>query len=77
LPHYGKALSVYKDIHWAWNVSLYIGFILIGWITIEVYIFQNIVFIHVFYLFLGMAIQAVTLLPTVKNQYLISGPGHE
>ncbi|WP_010632870.1 hypothetical protein [Sporolactobacillus vineae] len=71
-PRFGRGFSLYKDIHWAWNVSLYIGFILIGWIMIEVYIFQAIAFIHVFYLFLGMAIQAVTLLPSVKDHYLIS-----
>jgi hypothetical protein len=71
----GWALSLYKDIHWAWNVSLYIGFILIGWITIEVYILHTIAFIHVFYLFMGMAIQAVTLLPSVKDHYLISDSG--
>lgn len=74
-PNFGRPLSLYKENHWAWSFSLYIGFILISWITIEVYIFQSIVLIHVFYLFLGMAIQAVTLLPSVKRYYLISRSG--
>lgn len=71
-PHFCRAFSLYKDIHWAWNASLYIGFILIGWIIIEVYILQSIGLIHLIYLFWGMAIQAVTLLPSVRDLYLIS-----
>lgn len=64
-----EKLSLYKDTHWAWNASLYIGFILIIWITIEVYMIRGIAFIQVFYLFLGLLIQAITLLPSVKKYY--------
>ncbi len=58
-----------KETHWSWNSSLYIGFILIIWITVEVYMLRGVGFLHVFYIFLGLAIQAVTVLPSVKRYY--------
>nr|WP_295974438.1 hypothetical protein [uncultured Bacillus sp.] len=62
-------LSIYRESSWSWNWSLYLGFILIIWIVVEVYMIRAIAFIHVFYAFLGLAIQAVTLLPSVKKHY--------
>lgn len=64
-----KRLCIDQSELWSWNLSLYIGFILIIWITMEIYMIQAIVFIHVFYIFLGLAIQAVTLLPSVRSHY--------
>lgn len=64
-----EKLSIYKATHWSWNSSLYIGFILIIWITVQIYMIQGIAFIHVFYIFLGLLIQSVTLLPSVKEYY--------
>ncbi|MGI8386869.1 hypothetical protein [Robertmurraya sp. P23] len=64
-----EKLCLYKEIHWSWNHSLYIGFILIIWITVEMYMIQAVAFIHVFYIFLGIFIQSITLLPSVKEHY--------
>lgn len=55
---------------WAWSHSLYIGFILIIWITIQMYLLRSIGFVHVLYIFIGLAIQAVTVLPSVRKHYL-------
>ncbi|MGG0715972.1 hypothetical protein ABE096_00030 [Robertmurraya massiliosenegalensis] len=66
-----EKLSLYKGILWSWNNSLYIGFILIIWITVEVYMIEGVAFIHVFYIFLGLLIQFITLLPSVKKHYSI------
>ncbi|MET1248147.1 hypothetical protein ABWW58_05085 [Sporolactobacillus sp. STCC-11] len=55
----------------AWNHSLYIGFVLIIWITVQMYLLHGIGFVHVVYIFLGLAIQAVTVLPSVKKHYSI------
>ncbi|MCQ2009434.1 MAG: hypothetical protein ABF629_08380 [Sporolactobacillus sp.] len=71
----GERIRFDSSASGAWNHSLYIGFLLIGWITIEAYLMHDIVFIHVFYIFLGLAIQAVTVLPSVKKHYSISGLG--
>ncbi|TGA98884.1 hypothetical protein E4665_06030 [Sporolactobacillus shoreae] len=64
--------NLYKETHWAWSHSLYIGFILIVWLTVEIYILQGIGIVHVIYMFLALAIQAVTLLPSVKGHYTYS-----
>lgn len=64
-----EIICIYKHRHWSWNSSLYIGFILIIWITIEMYMVQGIAFIQVFYIFLGLFIQSITLLPSVMEHY--------
>ena len=67
--HVAETLSMDKTKHWSWNSSLFIGFILIIWITIEMYMIQGIAIIHVAYIFLGLLIQWITLLPSVKEHY--------
>jgi hypothetical protein len=64
-----EKLRLYKETHWSWNSSLYVGFILIIWITVELYMIKGVAFIHVFYIFLGLLIQSITLLPSVKKHY--------
>ncbi|WP_100486280.1 hypothetical protein [Sporolactobacillus pectinivorans] len=64
-----EAFNLYKNTHWAWIHSFYVGFILIIWLTVEIYILQGIGIVHVIYMFLAVAIQAVTLLPSVKGHY--------
>ncbi|MFB6465435.1 hypothetical protein ACE38V_01325 [Cytobacillus sp. Hz8] len=68
--NFAEKLKLNKENDWSWNSSLYIGFILIIWITVEMYMIQGVAFIHVFYIFLGLFIQAITLLPSVKRHYL-------
>lgn len=64
-------LNLFPDKHWAWTFSLYAGFELIIWIAIQVYILNMFSIIHLIYMTLGLAIQAVTLLPRVQSQYSI------
>ena len=64
-------LNLFPEKHWAWTCSLYIGFILIIWITVQVYLIKLIAMVHVVYIFLGLIIQATTLLPSVQNYYSI------
>ena len=52
------------------RIFLYtIGFILFIWITVQLFIIQEAAIIHIFYLFLAMVIQLLTLLPSVKAYY--------
>lgn len=62
-------LNIFSEMHWSWAYSLYIGFALIIWITVECFYIKQIVAIHVVYIFLGLAIQAVTVLPSVQKYY--------
>lgn len=64
-------LNLFPQRHWAWSYSLYTGFVLIGWITIQVYLIEGIGLIHVVYVFWGLLIQGVTLLPVVQEDYLV------
>lgn len=65
----GAALSPYRSLHWSWAFSLYIGFADIIWIVVEVYILQDIAWIHLLYLAIGLAIQIITLLPPVVRHF--------
>lgn len=65
-----NAFNLFLDKHWSWAYSIYLGFVLIIWITIEAFFLKEMIHIHVGYIFLGLAIQAVTLLPSVQKYYL-------
>lgn len=62
-------LNVYKNIYWAWTFSLYIGFALLVWIFIQTYLIQAVSVVHLIYFALGLMIQIVTLLPSVRQYY--------
>ena len=62
-------LNIFKGLHWSWAYSLYTGFALIIWIALEVYFIQAVAGIHLFYIFYGLAIQAITVLPSVQKYY--------
>ncbi|WP_374017954.1 hypothetical protein ABU162_28380 [Paenibacillus thiaminolyticus] len=64
-------LNVFKDTHWSWAFSLYCGFALIIWITLQTYFIQGVSLIHIVYVAWGIAIQIVTLLPSVRRHYLL------
>lgn len=64
-------LNIFTEMHWSWAYSLYIGFALIIWITVEGFIMKQIAAIHVGYIFLGLVIQAVTVLPSVQKYYRV------
>lgn len=64
-----EKLNVFRDKHWSWTFSLYSGFELIIWITIQVYIIDAFSIIHLIYITLGLLIQIVTLLPNVQEKY--------
>jgi len=56
-------------MHWSWSYSIYTGFALIIWIQIEMLFLQAVEWIHVFYVFLAVAIIFVVLLPQVRILY--------
>lgn len=64
-------LNLFSEKHWTWAYSLFIGFILIIWITIQMYLIKQIIAAHVVYIFLGLLIQATTLLPSVQDYYSV------
>ncbi|PLR84374.1 hypothetical protein CVD25_22180 [Bacillus canaveralius] len=63
-------LNVFAEKHWSWTYSLYIGFALIIWITLQVYFINDVHTVHLVYMAVGLAIQILTLLPGVQNYYV-------
>lgn len=63
-------LNIYPDMHWSWTFSIYIAFILIGWIHIELIFLQGSVhWLQTFYLFYAILILLVVLLPPMRKMY--------
>lgn len=62
-------LNLFSNMHWYWTYSLYIGFALIIWITVQVSLMKAVAAIHIVYIILGLVIQAITLLPSIQNYY--------
>lgn len=66
---WGEKLNLFKDRHWSWAFSLYIGFGLIIWLTVQIYILGGSSVVHLVYMAWGLAIQALTVLPVVEGCY--------
>ncbi|MCH1638702.1 hypothetical protein MJ257_01170 [Paenibacillus timonensis] len=66
---WGEKLNLFKDRHWSWAFSLYIGFGLIIWLTVQIYILGGSSVVHLVYMAWGLAIQAMTVLPVVAGYY--------
>jgi hypothetical protein len=58
-----------SDMHWAWTYTIYIAFILIFWIQIEMVLLSAVSWLHTFYMLLSAVIIFVALLPQVRNLY--------
>lgn len=68
----GDALNFSKGTHWSWSFSIYIGFILIIWLSIQMYMIHDVSVVHLIYLALGLLIQAITILPSVQCYYSLN-----
>lgn len=64
-----EKINCFKDMHWAWTFSVYIGFILIIWIQIQIVFIQGVHWLHTFYIFLAIIIIFTALLPQVRTLY--------
>lgn len=64
-----ERFNLFNDMHWAWSYSIYIGFILIIWIQLQIVFIQEVGWIHTFYIFLALSILYVALLPQIRNLY--------
>lgn len=71
---FGEVLNVFKDKHWSWGFSLYVGFALIIWITVQVYFLQAVGGLHLFYIAYALLILIATLWPNVQRHYSIQLP---
>jgi hypothetical protein len=61
--------NFFNDMHWVWTYTIYIAFILIFWIQIEMIMLSAVSWLHTFYMLLAVVIIFVSLLPPVRNLY--------
>jgi hypothetical protein len=66
---FAEILNAFRDMHWAWTYSIYIAFVLILWIQIEMVFIQAVSWLHAFYTILGLLMLFVTLFPSVRQMY--------
>ncbi len=70
-PEYGLAeqINLFKDMHWSWTFSIYIAFMLICWIQIQMMFLQSVHWLHTFYMFYAVVIILFALLPPIRMLY--------
>ncbi len=66
---FAEKLNLYSDMHWTWAFATYIGFALIAWIQIEMAIIMGVHWLHTYFMFHGVAIVAIALLPKFRAAY--------
>jgi hypothetical protein len=64
-----ERINFFSDMHWAWTYSIYIAFALIIWIQVEMTFPRAVHWSHSFYMFIGIAIIFVALLPQVRSLF--------
>jgi hypothetical protein len=62
-------INLFKDMHWSWTFSIYIAFMLIGWIQIQMVFLQAVHWLHTFYMFYAVVIIIIALLPQIRILY--------
>ncbi len=62
-------LNIYKEVHWAWTFSLYVGIMLIIWIDFEIIFIREVSALQAIYSFVGVLIVIFALLPKVKAHF--------
>ena len=64
-----ERFNFFSDMHWVWTYTIYIAFILIFWIQIEMVLLSAVSWLHTFYMLLAVIIIFTALLPQVRNLY--------
>ena len=66
-----QKLNIYKNYHWSWTFSYYLGLVLILWINMQLYLGVEFGLLHLIYSMLGLLIIIITHLPSTKQNYNI------
>lgn len=64
-----QSFNLFNDMHWAWSYAVYIAFILVIWIQIEIIMINTFDPLQNFCVFLALAILFTSLLPKLRNYY--------
>ncbi|HEY1061392.1 MAG TPA: hypothetical protein VGE44_06885 [Daejeonella sp.] len=66
---FAEMLNCFRDMHWSWTFSVYMAFILIIWIQVQMVFIQAVSWLHAFYIFLALLILFVCLLPGLRKEF--------
>ncbi len=66
-----EKLNLYKDYHWSWTYSYYLGVILILWINMQLFFIREFFILQFVYSMLGILIIFITHLPSTKRDFKI------
>ena len=66
---FANRFNFFKDMHWSWSFTVYVGFALIIWLQIQMALLSAVAWLHTFYMFFAVIIIFVALLPQVRNSY--------
>jgi len=64
-----KKINLYKEYHWSWTFSHYLGLLLILWINMQLFFIREFSMLHFIYAMLGVLIIVITHLPSTKKYY--------
>ena len=68
-----NVLNIYRDMYWGWTFTVYTGFVLIIWISVQTLLINSVHLVHTGYVMLGILIVCVALLPSVRQHYCQNG----
>jgi len=61
--------NFYKEYHWSWTLSFFLGLLIIIWINMEQLFLKEFSILHFVYSMLGVLIIFTTHLPSTKRNY--------
>ncbi len=64
-----EKINLYKDYHWSWTFSYYLGVILILWINMQLFFIREFFILQFVYSMLGILIIFITHLPSTKRDF--------
>ena len=64
-----EQLNIFHDMQWQWSFCIYVAMALIGWISLEMLFINAVHWIHIVYIFWGLAILFLSLLPSIRKTY--------
>ena len=66
---YAEMINLFSDMHWAWSFSIYVSIALIIWIQIQILFVDGVHWAHTLYIFWGILMIVIALLPGIRSQY--------
>ncbi|MFD0863801.1 hypothetical protein ACFQ1M_16415 [Sungkyunkwania multivorans] len=67
-----QTINLYKNYHWSWTFSYYLGILLVLWICMQLYFGIGFGMLHFWYALLGVLIVVATQWTSTKRDYYIS-----